>query len=488
MAITTTAQDVQLAVGGYDVNVNSLYDLNLPPQVFRQIYEQYGPRSFGFFDYLMMIGGEETVTNDTLQLFELPAIRRSIKIGTGGIAVKAEGVAITFVLAADQYNTNNAGPLRIGDSVYIPPKYIEINNVTATIDAEYQVTSTASGPGVSTVYTATPFRAGTGIGFELATLVPENTVLRKGANKHGRGTDQPEPMNSGILKREYVTSIIKETIRIEGGQQAQRRYTDFLKMENVGIRGGGKGLYNWALAETEFRWKDQMNDAVFLGYENNNANLTQLNKRSETRSVLSTKGIRNWIDERGQLQTFNGQYNYNDFDQIKRILISQGFGNGVVDFCMGDELMLQIENGTLEHVKEFSGGTDFTRGLESYGVSFRFIEKNGVQFVLKELPMFSEVQTYGSNDDYGYRSQGMIIPRVNTTMYKGDAPMTLRNVFIGYLSNNGENRRYIMQPVSGVNGFGLPATNTYDEMEWAFMSEFTLIVAKANQMIWVRPE
>lgn len=483
MAITTTAQNVTTAVGGYDVNVNSLWDINLPPQYFAQIYEQYGPRSFGFFDFLMAVGREETITNDILKLFELPAVRRSLKIGTGGIALTAAGVNITFALAADQYNTNNAGPLRVGDSIFIPPKYCEVSNVAATMDLEYRVASIASGPGVSSVYTAVPFQST----FEISLLVPANTIIRKGGNKHGRGTGQPEPMTSGILERQFVTTILKETIRIEGGQQAQRRYTDFLKMQDVGLRGGGKGLYNWALAETEFRLKDQMNDTIFMSYERTNSALTENNKRGEARNVLSTKGIRNWIDERGQLQTYTTNYAFTDFDQIKRILISQGFGNGTVDFLCGSELYLDTENATLAHIKDYSPGTDLTRGLESYGVSFKVIEKNGVKFLLKELPMFSEVQTYGSNADYGYTKQGMIIPRTMTTMYKGEASMSLPNVFIGYLNNNGENRKRVLQPVSGVNGFGQPATNQYDEMEWAMLTEFTLGVSQANQMIWVKP-
>lgn len=486
MAIQTTAQNVQAAVGGYDINVNSLYDLDLPPQVFQQIYEQYGPRSYGMFDFLAMVGNEVDITNDELILFELPALRRSIKIGSE-ISTGAAGVDITFTLAADQYNTNNAGPLRIGDSIYIPPRYVEINGASVRLDAEYQVTAT-SGSGTSTTYTAKPFRIGSTTGFEIAVAIPANTVLRKGANKHGRGTDQPEPMNTGILQRSYQTAIIKETLRIEGGQQAQRRYTDFLKMENANLRGGGQGLYSKALAETEFRWKDQMNDAIFLGYLNNNSTLTQNNRRQESRSVKSTLGLRNWIDDRGQLQTYNNRYNYTDFDQIKRILITQGFGEGSVDFLMGDQLLLDVENSTLDHVKEYSGGTDFTSGLESYGVRFRAIEKNGINFMLKELPMFSEQQTYGSNSDYGYRSQGMIIPRVQTMMYKDSSlngGKTFPNVFVGYLNNNGENRRFVFKDIAGMNGFGLDAKHTYDEMEWGILSEWSLIVAKANQFIWV---
>lgn len=483
MAIFTKPQTSTTSVGGYDFRVNSLFDINLPPDYIQKIYSAYGPNSFGFFDYLKMIGREVNVSGDKLDMLETGAIRRSIKIGSGGIAVAAAGVNITFTLASDQYNSLNAGPLRKGDSIFIPPNYCEVNNVPATMDLEYRVSNiSASGP--SGVYTAVPLQ-GT---FEISLAVPANTILRKGGNKHGRGTDQPEPMNSGVYKRSFTNVILKETIRIEGGQQAQKRYTDMFELENVLLRNGQQGLYGWALAEAEFRLKDQMNDTIFLSYENSNANLTENNKRGEARPVLSLKGIRNWIDERGQLQTYSGNYAFSDFDQIKRIQISQGFGNGVSDFLVGSELNLDIENGTLDHIKTYSQGTDFTRGLDSYGIKFKVIEKNGVTVVLKEIPMFSEVMTYGSNANYNYTKQGMIIPRSNESVYANNNSVVLPNVFIGYLNNNGEDRKYIIQPVSGVNGMGMQATNTYDEMEWALMTEFTLGVAKPNQMIWVKPQ
>ena len=56
---------------------------------------------------------------------------------------------------------------------------------------------------------------------------------------------------------------------------------------------------------------------------------------------------------------------------------------------------------------------------------------------------------------------------------------------LAYLGGYGEDRRKIIQPVHGVNGFGAPATNQYDRSEVYLLSEYMLFLMQANQIVWV---
>jgi len=182
--------------GGYDVDVASLYDIDFPPQVFPQIYKRYGKGAYGFMDFLEMSGQTIDITNDIMKLLEEPSIRVPIELaddGSGvGIPITAAGVSIDIKLAATDYDSNGNGPLRIFDNIYVPPIYFS----GATIDLQYWVKS-KTGTGAATVYTLEPLNDTT----EITSAVPIGEVLRKGANTHGRGTNQPEPMYIGTFER-----------------------------------------------------------------------------------------------------------------------------------------------------------------------------------------------------------------------------------------------------------------------------------------------
>ena len=61
----------------------------------------------------------------------------------------------------------------------------------------------------------------------------------------------------------------------------------------------------------------------------------------------------------------------------------------------------------------------------------------------------------------------------------------LDHVAIGYLNNNGENRKLVVGDVAGVNGLGYKITNAYDQVQWYMLTEMMTFLLALNQSILV---
>src|SRR5690606_31496930 len=101
-------------------------------------------------------------------------------------------------------------------------------------------------------------------------------------------------------------------------------------------------------------------------------------------------------------QYYTAAYDKPCFEDIKPALQSQGVMTRNTTFFMGSELYRQIENTGLDFIKEFSGGSDFMKGLNEIGVAFKAVNFNGVYTTFKELPSLSDPTAYGADafDDY----------------------------------------------------------------------------------------
>jgi hypothetical protein len=193
-------------------------------------------------------------------------------------------------------------------------------------------------------------------------------------------------------------------------------------------------------------------------------------------------------------QYYTLAYSAPDFDDIKDLLNSQGVVKRDVSFLCGSLLLKQIENAGLEFIKEFSGGTDLTRTLNGWGVDFRQILKNGINFTLKEIPSFSDPTAYGATvfEDY-FTGLGFIIPDVDVTVrgsMEEPASFKLKNLSLGYKNYNGENRTRILKFLPGMANVGQSPTDiaidTFDDMRFSMLSEFMVIMLARNQNILVQ--
>jgi hypothetical protein len=250
---------------------------------------------------------------------------------------------------------------------------------------------------------------------------------------------------------------------------------------------------NRSLNETEFRLRIQQADYFMNGQPNNNT-FVGSNADSESNAVVSDYGLIPGMYKDAMRQYYTGSYGKENFDIIKFLLASQGVGAGSVDFCYGQELGLGIENSGLEFIREFSGGTDLYSKMADVGFVMKRFTKNGIVNNLIEIPEFSNPLAYGA-DGYNYETMGLIFPNAKVTtetntynngMSTGPSQKkALDHVSIGYLNNNGENRRLIVGDAAGVNGLGYKFTNAYDRSVWYMLVETMTFLLALNQTILV---
>lgn len=468
-------QSSQLVNGAYGASYKSVYDNNFPPEVWGKLYQRFG-EGFKVNDFLYLAGRTANVAQPTWFHLEEQAWERPIKLadnGSGdGVSVAAAGADITFKLDASMYDTNGNAPIRIGFSVLIPRSYLAtaING----LPREYRVMSKAN-TGAATVYTAKPLKSDS----EIATAIPVGTELILGASSFARGTGQPESQTTALLKLEHATRIYKDRVAWEGGIIGNRTYEEDLE-------GGYASYYDRGVAELDFRIDKQIDRGVFIS-DNNTNSVTQTSSiTGATNSVVTGKGLINWMDERSQ-ELYYTTWDITDHDRIKTLLTSQGETSKTCLFGVGEDLYLGAENATLDHVRDYSQGSDLIDNMNKAGIAFKAVEKNGITLILTEMRSFSNPNAYGS-DAYDFKKWGFIIPMSEVKVQYQNEGITVPNLALAYYNNKGENRSRIIQERAGINGLGKQATNEYDGLYLEALCEAGLFAANMNRNILVRPQ
>ena len=464
MAINASTSFTQ--IGNYnEAQFKSIYSLLFPPEIWNEWYEKYG-QGFKVLDFLNMANRTSSVANRSFSHFEdgtdlrVATTRAQINVGVAG-------AAIAFQLLATDYDANGNGPLRENFSVYIPAA-----NQPAAVDVprQYVITGIA-GVGAAQTYTATPMSATS----QIAVAVAANTELMIGSSVYAPGLGQPTGMTTGTYEREHSTQISKESCGFEGGAVAHRTYREVIDM------AGQPGIFDRGLVETEFRLDRQIDSALFIGETNANT-LTQTSQFGGTPNRLGTKGLWNWMAELAQTKNYIGDFDMDDFDDIKPLLQSQGVNGAKVFFGYGSNLGLDVENGVLDGVKEYSGGSDLLPDNQYFKVDFRRAKKNGVDFTFQELVSFSNPNTFG-NDSYDFSDSGLMFPITDVSVTVEGKKMVVPNLSVAYLNHNGEDRTRIMGTVAGLNGMGYDIKTEYDGSHFYMLSEYSLFAANVNQMV-----
>lgn len=485
--MAVTAATAKNYANYYTTKWASKNDVLYKPEVLKTMYEIYGD-GFRLFDFLTIAEKETSVPNETITHLEAYAPWSLITLGTA-IAVTAAGGNISFKVAAADYDANNNCFLRVGDTVYVPSSY-QADGIHT--DRAYRVYSTA-GSGTDVIYTCYPFNAaGTyQTASEVGTQVPAATKLRVGHTSWAPGTGQPTAKSEDYASRTHKAIVLKETTGIEGGQIARSFYEAY-EMQKKKRAGGGSALVNKALFEAEFKLDAQIDDYILMGERDDNSNLVGTSNQGGSNTISSGFGLWQWQEQLAQKHWYvQNNFTIDDFDDFKDYLQGQGLTTNKLWFCYGPDLGTQIENAGLDFLQEFSGGTDLYRKGKEIGIDFKVVHKNGNYFMLNELVSFANVNSYGWSA-YSFRESGMVIPEgyvaVNDPVTK--AKRNIKNLTLGYVNNNGENRSRILAPVAGVAGaaIGLPVSNEYDTMYWYLLSHVMLIAANVNQHIMVRPD
>ena len=456
-----------LAAGNYTEAWKSIYSLYFPPDIWNEWYEKYGG-GFKVLDFINMVGRTSQVSNREFTHFE-DGVDHRVATTLAETATGIAGATISFDLIATDYDTGGNGPLRQHFTVYVPADY---QPAAIDVPRAYVVTGIA-GSGSAQTYTCTPLSSDS----QISTAIPASTELMIGASVFAPGTGQPAGQTIGTYSRDHATQIIKESCGFEGGAVAHRNYREVVD------RAGNPGLFDRGNVETEFRLDRQLDSAIFIGEENDNS-LTQTSQFGGTPSRQGTKGLWNWMAELAQEKNYTGEFDMDDFDDIKPLLQSQGVNGATVMFGYGSNLGLNVENGVLSGVKEWSGGSDLlSQGNAYFDVEFTGIKKNGVKFMCQEMISFANPNALG-NDSYDFSDSGFMMPvtDVSVTNPQG-AKMTVPNLSVAYLNHAGEDRTRFISTVAGMNGMGFDAKNEYDGTNLYMLSEFALFAANINQFV-----
>lgn len=441
----------------------------LEPQVYGDLVQLYGDQ-LRLWDFLMWAGGSHNVGGRLVTVLEEGSIQDILEL-SAATAVSGVGADITI--------KSEKGFGRIGFDVHIPAQY-----TNQQIAISYKITN-KSGPvlGVYT-YTCSPWNSA----YQITAQIPIGQKIAVGASSYAPGERQPASLRRAWYSHTHKSRIIKETLDIEGGQQALQEWAQMAQAKD------GSTLVSRSLNETEFRLRIQANDYLLMGQPNNNS-FVGSNKDGESNTVLSDYGLLHGMYNQSMRQYYTGSYGKDNFDIIKFLLASQGVGKGAVQFCYGQELGLGIENSGLEFIREFSGGTDMYKNMAEVGFVMKKFTKNGIINVLTEIPEFGNPVMYGA-DGYNFETMGMIFPEAQVTaninsydsVGRSLGPVekkALNHVSLGYLNNNGENRKLVVGDAAGVNGLGYKFTNDYDQTTWYMLSEMMVFLLAMNQSILV---
>lgn len=461
----------------------SLYDTAMQvPQIWGEIIKYYGP-GVGLLEWIYAANAIVPIAGPTKTLWEEGSFTKLVEVGLGTIPVTgAPGADATFGLAAGEFSGTDTCYLSQNDIIVIPAEYLEVGGVAATKPELFQITNVSADDTIAKVFTATPHNSTA----EIVVAVPAGTQIMVTGGNYPNGVQSGSPKSSGWYSRTFYTSTKKADWEMTGSIQSNERYYEKL-------RGGGTGVFTKASIEADLWLSKGINDDLILGGGITNT-LTMPDRRNNPVQATGTVGLLQHMVDASMKQYYTLAYSYPDFDDIKDLLNSQGVMNRNVTFFVGSLLNRQIENAGLDFVKEFSGGTDLMKTMDSIGVSFRAIHKNGVYTVISEIPSFSDPTAYGADafEDY-FTGLGFIVPDVDVTTKNGPNEVSnikLKNMTLGYKNYNGENRTRINKVIPGVAevgaGGGNISVDTFDDTRGTLLSEYMLILLKRNMMILVQ--
>ena len=456
-----------LSQGGYTTAWRlTVESETLDPQKYGELVQLYGDM-LRMWDFFMWAGKTDSVKGRKVTVLSEGFIHDTLDVSSQ-VNTSSAGENITIV------STKNTARPKF--AVHIPAKYSGTK-----LPISYRVVSkTGTGP---YTYTLEPFNST----YRIAVAIPSGQKLIIGASSYAPGEGQPPSMRRSWYSHDHYTRIMKETLEIEGGQQALQEWKQLASARD------GSTLVNRSLNETEFRLRIQMNDYLLMGQANNNS-FTGNNKSGDANAVSSDDTLLYQMFSKGMKQYYTGNYTTELFDAIKFLLASQGIGRGSVWYTFGQLLGQGIENMGLNFTREFSGGTDLKK-MNDVGFVMKSFTKNGITSVFTEIPEFSNPVMYGA-DGYNYETMGMIFPDAKVTAGMNTYDMggrsmgayekkPLSHVTLGYLNNNGENRKLIVGDAAGVNGLGYKFTNEYDQSTWYMLTEMIVFLLAMNQTILV---
>ncbi len=438
--------DGQAIAGQRAHNVRSLWDFAFEPSVIRKLYKSYG-QGFGALDLLRSLGRYEQVSNETFSAMEEVWDEQNIVIGPNNISVAgAQGATASFELADECLDT---------DGNYYPRENFTVTfGSTALGFIQATITSITQAVDGTVTVVVEPWDASKTLSADYVFAGAEVAV---NDSAWAAETGQPKGTVVGWFEREFYAQILKDTISFGGMELAKQMWH---KKEGV-------GLFNAELVRGEFKLDRQEEAALLMGQPNTNSITQQSQVTQANVPVYKNKGVYTWIAEKGHTLSYNGTTDIQipDFDEAAEYFESVGITDDIVLVLCGGSYLRRVENSGIKFMANpidttASGGglpgdylesvRDGSKTLLNMNFGTQAVQKGGITFVFKKLPIFSNPTQFGLS---GYKLNDAAIMVPVTTVKEAKSGVRIPNLHARYVGLNGYSRKRIMATLGGMDGF-----------------------------------
>lgn len=439
------------------------------PAVYPEIIREAGFR-FDGLDFFNLYGGRINLKNRTFTSITKGRFASAVKVQEITAPATA-GADITITVHADDLDDSNTSQLRLKFVVAIPVgdsyEFYRLHTRAATEQ-----------------YTASPLNEEA----YFADNIADGTELMIGHSLDTTGAQGVEALRSRLYEWEHETQISKEKVGAEGGMLAQEEWEDVLAPDGNTYKFG-----RW-LNDTEKRLRKQIESGLWMGQSNTNNVLSANAIEGGNTVVLAAQGLRKTLEDRGARLYYGDSFSMANLYQIKDHFINTELASDMGVILCDSWLMRDIEQAGTDFLTDNAGGTDYKRVLrqvwgahtdDAINVSFRSFYVDGILTTLVELPSLSDPATFGASSLTAMRGQGVYVPVETGKVTLGGETQSLKNLSIGYLNHQGENRTRVLAVLDGMTGNtgGYTVVNDTDGINVHMLSEYAPLIFNPEQMI-----
>ena len=444
------------------------------PQVYSKVIESAGFRFQGL-DFFNLYGGRVPVKNREFTIFNRGKFASAVKVEEI-TAPASPGASITITPLASELDTGGRSQIRLKFSVAIP------------VGDSYELYRFESGDD-SAGYVASPFNEEA----YFADNIAEGAELMIGHSSDTTGAAGVEGLRTHLYEWKHYTQINKERLGLEGGQIALEEWEDVLDADQKVI-----GKFNRHLQPVEKRLRKQIESGLFMGQLNTNNLLSANAVEGGNTVVLGSQGLRKTLEDRGARLYYGDTLEIETLYQIKPHFINTELESDMGVVLADSWLMRSLERAGVAFEDLHGGGHSYKRILrqvwgaatdDMINVSFRAAHIDGILTVFVELPSLSDPATFGAASLSAMRGQGIYVPTETGEITLEGEKKTLKNLSIGYLNNQGEDRTRVLAVLDGMTGNtgGYTVVNDIDGINVHMLTEYVPIIINPEQMILMGP-
>jgi len=417
------------------------------PQVWPDLRKSYGQDILDFDIIGTLKGSNKYIASESFSVEEELPPFRTLKIGANSVVSATPGGVATIRLDADDLDSLGNYYPRVKQEIVLGTAYHKAVVVITAITVN-------TGPTPHTV---------------------DLTVYPKA----GSTATVPVTLDSSYIATGLIASYVpvvdagNESAAVTGTMRGYQNFTYYLETiksnKTIGdaelarenwVTPDGKRLWNKLVTDLDIEVDAGMEMKIHIGEENiNTTNIYDTSLASNSSiAIYGTKGIWNWIGERGsdiQYTSASG-FNIEDFYKMSEYGESVGMNSGEWIFNAGNELLRTVEKSCRSYIINATGSMnemftpDAGGGLKNLEVGFKHIQLNGgmTKIILKSNHLFTNPLLLGANASWRHAAEVFPLMQVRDRKAGGWVP----NLQLVYRGIEGYNRARIIAPFAGMGG------------------------------------